>query len=172
MIAVNPEECISLVMDDLLKIRYTVIDDDYVNMLNGRPRDLEGGKRSFSMETKILESETPKEITEVGECVERILINTAVELKNWSKWTSVPKILKRSFAEFLVAAKGASQVVTEAKERPMLATLGVLTPVCKGVDTLLMSMEKEQEGEIKGFVEDCGLSKEQEVERIMSFLGE
>jgi hypothetical protein len=95
------------------------------------------------MEFKEIKLQTPKEITEVGECVRAILIATATALKDgWQPGQDIPVILASAFSGLMSAIEGCQNIPEEFSEAPVAATLGAIIPMSEGVEQMIKSLKK------------------------------
>ena len=84
------------------------------------------------METKKIELEVPKEITEVGEALGSILSAVGVALQDgFQPGTDIPVIITSAIAQLGTAISGAQEIPGEFTEAPVMAIMGALTPVAK-----------------------------------------
>lgn len=123
------------------------------------------------METKQMILNTPKEITEVGEALRELMRNVAqVNKENGANWLKLPRIVKRSFAELIVAIKGVGEIKEELKEDAPMSVMGVLNNVALGVNdmTAINNGETIQMAAIEIYSEE----KEQEIQKVMELFGE
>jgi len=95
------------------------------------------------METKIIELEVPKEISEVGEALGAVLKAVGVALEDgFQPGEDIPVIVTSAVANLGVALGGIQNVPREFMEDPTMAILGVINPVALGIKEVVKLLKK------------------------------
>jgi hypothetical protein len=89
------------------------------------------------MEKVSITFEAPKEVHEVGLCIEALLVSIANHKEGGISATEIPAIISESLMGLIAAINGVAAIPAEFKEAPVDAVVGALLPVARGVQALL-----------------------------------
>jgi len=90
------------------------------------------------MQTKKIELEVPKEITEIGEALGTLLSAIGTSLSDgFQPGTDIPVIITTAIATLGTAVNGAQDIPAEFQEDSVMAVMGCLNPVAVGIKDLL-----------------------------------
>ena len=90
-------------------------------------------------------STLPKEIYEVGTCIQNILVNTGKALQDgWQPSQDLPVILSSAFVGLIAAIEGCQNIPEEFSTLPLASSMAIILPVAAGVDEMLTTLKNKK----------------------------